>query len=130
MSRFLKLNSYITERNSRGMVVAAPSVTIGFPDGTTVDFPVPFTHISGSLAVVPRMTIDGDIGVRVDLAHWSPAHVTVAQTALFPADFDDQATAVRVGRAFDVDPATSWNDTFNQKVAWLREWGPANGVQV
>jgi hypothetical protein len=50
--------------------------------------------------------------------------------ALFPASFSNQATAVQAARAFDTDPNTSWTDMDDRKIAWLREWGPANGVRV
>ena len=130
MSTFLKLNAYVTEQNRQGMAVAAPSITIGLGNGTTVDFPVPFLQISGHLALVPRISVVGEAGVRIDLSRWSPACVSAAQMVIFPARFDTQVAAVKAARAFDADPATSWNDSPDQMAAWLRGWGPANGVQV
>jgi hypothetical protein len=130
MSTFLKLNAYVTEQNRQGVAVAAPTVTVALGNGTTVEIPVPFVRIDVYLAVVPHMSIDGETGVRTDLSRWSPAYISAQQMVIFPVNFDGQAVAVRAARAFDADPATSWNDSPDQMAAWLREWGPANGVQV
>ncbi|GAB1508187.1 hypothetical protein [Actinophytocola sp. KF-1] len=129
MSTFLKLNAYVTEQNRQGVAVAAPTITLTLGDGTTVEFPVPFVPVGGHLALVPRISVVGETGVRVDLSRWSPAYVSAAHMVIFPARFDSQAVAVRVARGFDADPATSWNDPRDQMAAWLREWGPANGVR-
>jgi hypothetical protein len=130
MSTFLKLNAYVTEQNRNGVAVAAPLITVELGNGTTVEFPVPFVPISGFLALVPRISTEGETGVRTDLSQWSPAFVSTQLMTIFPATFGDQATAVQVARAFDADPSTAWSDPYDQKIAWLHGWGPVNGVQV
>jgi hypothetical protein len=130
MSTFLKLTAYVTEQNRNGVAVAAPSATVELGNGTTVEIPLPFVPIGGVLALVPRISTDGETGVRTDLSRWSPAIVSTQLMNIFPANFENQATAVRVARAFDTDPNTSWSDPRDQMVAWWREWAPANGVRV
>ncbi|MGB3444463.1 MAG: hypothetical protein WBA97_37470 [Actinophytocola sp.] len=129
MSTFLKLNAFTTEHSRQGVSVTNPSVTVELGNGTTVEFPAPFVPVSGYLAVVPAISADGETGVRADLSRWSPAYISGRLVVVFPVHFSDQATAVRAARAFDANPDTSWTDSFDQKMAWLREWGPENGVR-
>jgi len=130
MSMFLKLNAYTAKQTRQGVSITNPSVTVELGNGTTVAFPAPFVPVSGPLAVVPAISADGETGVRADLSRWSPAYISTQQTVIFPVHFSDQATAVLAAHAFDTDPNTSWTDSVDQKIAWLREWGPANGVRV
>ena len=130
MSTFLKLNAFTAEQTRQGVSIGNPSVTVELGNGTTVEFPAPFVPVSGPLAVVPAISADGETGVRADLSRWSPAYVGTRFVVVFPVHFSDQATAVKAARAFDTNPDTSWTDSFDQKIAWLRQWGPANGVRL
>lgn len=129
MSTFLKLNAFTAEPTHQGGVsITSPTVTVELGNGTTVEFPSPFVTISGYLAVVPAISADGETGVRADLSRWSPAYISTQLLVVLPIHFSDQTTAVRAARAFDTSPNTSWTDSRDQQIAWLREWAPANGV--
>lgn len=46
---------------------------------------------------------------------------------VLPVDFD-QATAVRVNRAYHADPATSWTDPVPTVASWMGTWAAANNL--
>ncbi|MBP2322408.1 hypothetical protein JOF56_002793 [Kibdelosporangium banguiense] len=101
-------------------------ITLG--NGTVVEFPAPFVPINPRLGIAPLVVPNGETGVAIDFSRWSPIRTGPDVIAKFPLNFSDQSMAVKVGRAFDADPATSWTDPVSSVTTWLRTWGPANGL--
>lgn len=130
MMSFVNLKSFYVSHGAGGASVANLALTIRLGDGTTVDFPVPFIPVDDTLAITPLIQMAGESAVRVDLAGWAPARYGADQSHGFPCAFYSQELAVTVGRAFDADPTTSWRDSFETKLAWLRAWALAHGVAL
>jgi hypothetical protein len=127
---FMKLEGHYLESTRAGLSVGAVAMQIRLSDGTDVNLPVPFVSIGGNLAVCPQIAVDGDSGLRIDFTRWSPLRYGTDATVRFPVDIRPQSLAIRVARAFDADPSTSWHDQPADMLAWLRTWGPANGLNV
>lgn len=122
----IKLDAHYVERS----YVGAVHLTIALNNGTTVIFPAPFLPLTSSLAITPVVVPDGDAGLRIDFTRWSPLRYGVTNAARFPVSLPSQELAARVARAFDADPATTWADTPDQVMAWLRSWTAANNLAL
>ncbi|KFU82928.1 hypothetical protein SAMN04489729_4240 [Amycolatopsis lurida] len=120
----IKLDAHYVERSCVGAV----HLSIALNDGTTVVFPAPFLPLTASLAITPHFAPEGDSGLRIDFTHWSPMRYGLTDTARFPVALPSQELAMRVARAFDADPATTWTDPPEQMQAWLRSWTATNNA--
>ncbi|OLS99358.1 hypothetical protein BJF90_39295 [Pseudonocardia sp. CNS-004] len=123
MNEFIKFEGYYVEYGPGGGVnVGTPSTHITLGNGTTVEIPTPFMRIDRNLAITPAIVPDGESALRIDFTRWSPLRFGTDLTAGFPFNFPTQDLAVRVARAFDADPRTSWRDTPDAIGTWLRAW--------
>jgi hypothetical protein len=129
MTAFLKLHAYTTEQSDGGVCITGISRTFMFNDGIAMDVPIPFLPIGNDLVLTPQVDVDGDQTLRVNLTLWCPGTASPRLVASLPVHCD-QATAVRVARAYDADPATSWTDPASTVATWLSAWAAANGVTV
>jgi hypothetical protein len=128
VSDFIKFECHYMEYAPGGGVsvgTAGTAITLG--NGTTVEIPTPFIRLDSNLGIIPAIAPDGDAALRIDFTRWSPLRFGQDLTAGFPFNFATQDLAVKVARAFDVDPRTTWRDTPAAIEAWLRTWGADNG---
>lgn len=122
MDAYIKLEGYFTEHIPDGVSVASPTAIARLGNDTTVEVPRPFIAIGNNLGITPAIEADGETSLRIDFARWSPLRYGCDFTAGFPFNFADQGLAVRVARAFDADPNTSWRDPVGAIESWLRAW--------
>jgi hypothetical protein len=102
--------------------------TFTFTDGTVFEVAVPFLPIGGNLVITPKFAVnDDDKTLTVDLTRWCPGIVSEQLVTALPVDCG-QATAVRVTRAYDADPTTSWTDPVSKVSAWMLAWASTNGL--
>lgn len=130
MSGYTKLDGFYTEQLPDGVGVGGVSMTQQLGNGTTVEFLSPFLPIGNGLAILPAMAPDGKTELRIDFALWSPARVGAGKATALLMITADQDTAVRIARAFDADPTTSWDDPPPVVADWLHAWGQTSGVPV
>lgn len=129
MNQFIKFEGHYVEHGPGGGVsVGTAGSGITLSNGTTVEIPTPFIRIDRNLGIVPAIVPDGDAALRIDFTRWSPLRFGIDLTAGFPFNFPSQDLAVKVARAFDADPRTTWRDTPDAIGAWLRTWGADNGL--
>ncbi|GAB3380781.1 hypothetical protein [Amycolatopsis echigonensis] len=126
---YIKLQGHYTEQTPGGLDLGTINQTVQLGNGTAVELPAPFLPINQHLAIAPVITADGDSAARIDFGRWSPLRYGGDGLAFFPCNFHRQDVAVRVARAFDADPAADWDDTYDQKIAWLHAWGDENGFR-
>ena len=124
---YTKLTNIITKQFREGVALSGISRTVTFEDGTAFEVPLPFLPIGDDLVLTPKVIVDGDKALRIDLTRWCPSIVSQWVTATLPVDCD-QALAVRMARAYHADPATSWTDPVANVSAWVGTWAAANGV--
>lgn len=127
---YIKMDGHYTEPVAGGVSVGYIRRTLILGNGGTVEFPLPFIPIGNDVGIAPLVMPDGANELRINLAYWSPVHYGRDVVALFPFNFSDQTTAVKVARAFDADPTTSWRASNEAITAWLRSWGAQHGIAV
>ncbi len=125
---YIKLHSHYTNDFPDGVHVGAIGMSTKLGNGTAVELPIPFIPISHNLGIAPGMVPDGQTALRIDFTRWAPVRYGRDLVTQFPFHFTTQEMAVKVARAFDTDPATHWRSGFDEIDAWLRTWGPANGL--
>jgi hypothetical protein len=123
---YLKLHGYFTKSIPGGIATGTVSMTITLKNGDTIEFPLPFVPADSTIGVAPAVELSGDAGIRLDFTRWAAVRTDTNLTAGFPFYFADQAVAVKVGRAFEADPTTSWTDSAADVRAWLTKWGSAS----
>jgi hypothetical protein len=124
----LKLEAHYTERTGGSFSFGTTEMTFAFGSGLTVQMPIPFLPIGEELGIVPAITVDGDSALRLDFTRWSPLRYGFRGVHGFPFTFTGQEFAAKVCRAFDADLQMTWRHTNAEIEAWLRRWGPANGL--
>jgi hypothetical protein len=122
MDAYIKFEGHYVEHVPGGMSVGSVTGIGKLGNGTTVEVPRPFISIGNNLGVTPVVEPDGQTSLRIDFARWSPLRYGQPITAGFPFNFASQDLAVRVARAFDADPQTSWRDPIDAIASWLRAW--------
>jgi hypothetical protein len=125
---YLKVVGHYVRQSPNRVSVGNIGLTITLGNQTTVEFPVPFVPIDNRLGIAPVIAPNGETKLEIDFSRWSPVRTGPDVVAVFPMNFTDQSLAVKVGRAFDADPATSWTDPVPSISNWLRTWGPDNGI--
>jgi hypothetical protein len=128
MNDYVQFDGYYTEHVRGGVSVGTVGMVSTLGNGTTVSIPTPFIRIGGNLGIIPAIDPDGDASLRIDFTRWSPVRYGQDLTAGFPFNFPSQDLAVKVARAFDADPRTTWRDAPDAIGAWLRTWGADNGL--
>jgi hypothetical protein len=123
---YIKLHGYFTKSIPDGIATGTVSSTVVLKNGDTVEIPLPFVPTSDTVGVAPNFELSGDAGIRLDFTRWIPVRTGTDLTAGFPMYFTDQALAVKIGRAFEDDPTTSWRDPAEVIQAWVQTWLAAN----
>lgn len=128
MRTHLKLEGHYIEHVPGGISVGAVATTVTLNGDLVVELPALFLPIGNGLAITPVVVPDGDTAVRIDFTRWSPLRYGTRDTARFPLNLTGQDLAVRVARAFDADPRTSWHCTAEEAMQWLRQHGDHLGL--
>ncbi|WP_219414154.1 hypothetical protein [Pseudonocardia nigra] len=128
MDAYIKFEGYFTEHIRNGVSVGCPTAMVRLGNDTTVEIPRPFIAIGNNLGITPAIEPDGETSLRIDVTRWSPLRYGHPITAGFPFNFAGQELAVRVTRAFDADPNTSWRDPATAIRLWLRTWLDGQGL--
>jgi hypothetical protein len=127
---YMKLVSHYTLHIPGGMSVGNLELTTDLGNGNTVTVPLPFIALGSDIGISPVIEPDGDAALRIDLTRWSPVRYDSDFTARFPFSISDQATAAKVARAFDADPAITWHSTVTEIRTWLDTWLAVAGGEV
>ena len=117
---FIKLDGHWVNHIRGGAQVATAALTMQRPGGLTVEMDTPFVPLGNDLAISPVITFDGEHTVQICLDRWSPMHLNPVR--VFPLSFAGQEHAALAARAFDADPATRWDCTPEEAMAWFTEW--------
>lgn len=124
---YTQLQAHFLRQVPGGVSVSNLTATVKLADGNTVVFPIPFMPINDELGVSPvieHTTADGST-LRVDFSQWQPICLRDGEAGCLPIAARDQAEAVKLTRAFDADPATSWNDSPSAVQAWRQTYTAA-----
>lgn len=124
----IQLTAHVVEPNPVGIRITAPTADYVLGDGTTINLPVPFMPAAGPLVITPEIALDGEAGLRLDFTRWSPMRLG-ADGGRFPFTFTGQALAIRIGRAYDADPTTTWRYDVPAAARWLRRHAAEFGVR-
>jgi hypothetical protein len=121
---YIKLDGHWINHIPGCVQVATASVTMPLPGGLTVEMAGPFVPLGNDLAITPVFEADGEHAVRMRLDLWHPMHLN--PVIRFPLSLKGQEIAVRIARDFDADPATRWDCTADEAMAWCLAWEAAN----
>lgn len=127
---YTKLHSHKAVPAPEGLAVVNMTARFTLGSGHIVEVPIPYLPIGGDLVLTPFMAAEGESNIRIDTTRWSPGYIGAKASVRFPLNFGSEEVAIRVGRAFDADPTTSWDDKMAEMIEWFRGWGPANGFDT
>lgn len=124
---YTQLQAHYVRQEHGGLNVGSVSVTVQLADGDTVVLPIPFLPINDQIGVAPVMEhgVNDGSTVRVDFSRWQPICLRDGDAGCVPLVAGDQGEAVRLARAFDADPATSWKDSPSGVEAWRQSYDAA-----
>lgn len=128
MSSYLKLHSHYVEDRGGQIAVCNAWITVALGNGTSVRLALPFVPLGGGLAIVPRVTTNGESSVQFDFTRWSPAYLRGGTAVVLPVELSGQALAARFCQEFHASPDVSWSDPAEKVRAWRLAWSKANDV--